>query len=543
MSCGSYFTSHQSNQVLPIFKENPFEWFTQQRYLFGIVDCKLKQDGTVVILELGNGCFSSFSGHGAFIMEHFLNEFWHQTDDKQIFLPFHLLVSDKYLTHCCLSQYSPTKDWRPKCLPFKRDVLFSMEYVEHIVATVEEYFGNCDNLVLKLNNYSMGRGIFMVSKSELKPLLCRLLNLETLDNENEHELYWKICDCTIFLIEEHVTNSKLVTSNGIDYYNATMRVGFAIDATNRCQYLHFGSYWKLPPLPFENENLGRDTCISSVDIGGTLPTSDEEDHLVKAKFEQILPKFFEQYVGYSLIQEVFQKDIQYEDNSSFERWLVNLRMDLASTFLYQIERLCLEECKTFYSPVAIQEELEEYLHYFYYTLALHLLESGDAALCSFTTLLIQEKLLHRQSRMAKAEMHRAYAMQLLQTAFTRHAKEAYHSQMLQNTCNSILLQFQQALLMNPYFVDCSMSLSQYFFSLAKFCFSKDSTSADKKQLLEYAYESLEDALFAFYRQDLVLLLLNIQVHRGEPVEELLAQCNLDSSLLDEDSQEIMCRRH
>jgi tetratricopeptide (TPR) repeat protein len=292
-------------------------WHQKAVVYFGICDLKYKRDEPrgcrVKVLELGDGRFSRFSGHGEIIKTNF-----ERCYSKGNMLDRRLLVGNKKVTHdafhlCGYKQLQPTQ----AC--FRRD------YTRDLHTQIAKALGISDKgnaeVVLKLLNRCRGAGV-IVSRtgSELDSNLQMLLEppegfscdvadqfterqldkaLSSVANSmREHCLHWWTNECPVFIAECCAVSHPVAKEDSCKLYNGTLRVGFVLlgsrhgksscahgvssggfwkPAASNLDIEFLGGYWKLPSESISSSDIaGR--CVSKAKTGTeTVDGVDLED--------------------------------------------------------------------------------------------------------------------------------------------------------------------------------------------------------------------------------------------------------------------------
>jgi len=279
---------------------------------FGICDLKydarLPPGRRVIVLELGNGRSSRFSGHGEHVRLAFEKNYrLVKSIDRAA------LVDNKKMTHdvfveCGLQHLRPPQKAFSRC--------WTPDLPTHVASELAA--GRKDSIVLKLVNRCRGAGVVVARVGdELKSALRRLLvpsedsrrggvpseettevALKTALVSNpcgieEQALHWWSNECPIFVAEKCMS-SQPVEFDG-QHYDATMRIGFVLvrskdtaDPNFRVEYL--GGYWKLPAAPTSSKD-GRARCVSKA-RSGTAPVSCRDLQNCYEELSEALPQVF-----------------------------------------------------------------------------------------------------------------------------------------------------------------------------------------------------------------------------------------------------------
>jgi len=279
---------------------------------FGI--CDLKYDvrqpvgKRVIVLELGSGKTSRFSGYGEHVRLAFEDNYrLVKAMDRAA------LVDNKKMTHdifleCGLEHLRPLqkafeRQWKPN-LPA-------------LVAS-ELQAQDGDAVVLKLVNRCRGAGVVVarvgkeleqvlrqllvpsqdvsvggVPVNELSDLALKKALASNPCDMREQALHWWSNECPVFVAEKCM-ESQPVQKDGVSY-DATMRIGFVLQRSEDSADVNFsveylGGYWKLPAASMTSQDV-RARCVSKA-RSGTAPVDERDLHACYDELRDALPRVF-----------------------------------------------------------------------------------------------------------------------------------------------------------------------------------------------------------------------------------------------------------
>lgn len=274
---------------------------------FGCIDLKYSEDGSVRILELGDGHTSGFTGAGAFIPHTFAKL---GCPRRTLGAYMDTVLENKILTHDALED-AGLAGLRPRAGVFRR------KYDPDLAAGIRAATGG-GAVVLKLADRQRGCGVVAVEPEDLDDTLKQLLVPPELSEPpsspgssrgqlteewvltarvasglsglQEQAAHWRANECPSFLAEA-LCSSKLVEGPQGQRYDGTLRLGFALEE-GKVRLL--GSYWKLPDVAADKPKADLTVRIVSHTHGGsgTLACAQADEAAVWVVLEEPLLKVF-----------------------------------------------------------------------------------------------------------------------------------------------------------------------------------------------------------------------------------------------------------